>query len=318
MGKGQGFERTILITGGAGFIGSCLAERLVNQPENLVVVVDNLLTGELRKLPTPKQGNLVFIRADVNNLEDMTSIFHRYAFDFVFHYAALVGVKRTQAHPIMVLNDVNGFRNILSLSKNTGVQRVFFSSSSEVYGEPVEFPQNELTTPLNSRIPYAIVKNLGEAYFRSYHKEYGLPFTIFRFFNTYGPRQSTDFVISLFISRALRNEDILIYGDGLQTRTFCFIEDNLDATVKALFENKSLNDVVNLGNDEEVTILDLAKTIIQMTGSKSGISHVPRLSEGDMSRRQPDVSKMKELLGRNLVSLEDGLAEILKDTSYIL
>lgn len=210
----------ILVTGGAGFIGSSLAERLAQNKDNQVIIVDNLVTGSKAKIPTSEFNNLEFIRADVNSTEDITSIFHSFSFDYVFHYAALVGVKRTQAHPVMVLNDTLGIRNVLTLSKNTGVKRVYYSSSSEVYGEPVEFPQNEHTTPLNSRIPYAIVKNIGEAYLRSYYKEYGLPFTIFRFFNTYGPKQSTDFVMSLFISSALKNKDISIYGDGLQTRTF--------------------------------------------------------------------------------------------------
>jgi len=110
--------------------------------------------------------------ADVNDFKDIASIFHSYGFDYVFHYAAMVGVKRTLAHPVMVLNDIKGFNNILNLAKNSGVKRMFYSSSSEVYGEPVEYPQNEHTTPLNSRLPYAIVKNVGEAYLRSYKKEF--------------------------------------------------------------------------------------------------------------------------------------------------
>ncbi|MFM7902004.1 MAG: NAD-dependent epimerase/dehydratase family protein, partial [Bacteroidota bacterium] len=160
-----------------------------------------------------------------------------YRFEYVFHYAALVGVKRTLENPVMVLNDITGIKNVLNLSKNTGVKRVFFSSSSEVYGEPVEFPQNEHTTPLNSRLPYAIVKNVGEAYLRSFKQEYDLAFTIFRFFNTYGPQQSNDFVMSKFITAALSNTDITIYGDGSQTRTFCYIDDNVDACLSAFYNN---------------------------------------------------------------------------------
>jgi nucleoside-diphosphate-sugar epimerase len=167
-------------------------------------------------------GNLRFIKCDVNNFQDISSVFYAYTFDYVFHYAAVVGVKRTLNHPVMVLHDLHGLENVLNLSKNTGVRRVYFSSSSEVYGEPVEFPQNEETTPLNSRLPYAIVKNVGEAYLRSYQREFGLEFTIFRFFNTYGPKQSKEFVISRFLYLALQNHDITIYGDGLQTSTFCF------------------------------------------------------------------------------------------------
>lgn len=112
-----------------------------------------------------------------------------------------------------MLKDLTGLKNVLGL-RIFGVKRVYFSSSSEVYGEPVEYPQNETTTPLNSRLPYAIVKNLGEAYLRAYKQEFDLDFTIFRFFNTYGPKQSTDFVMSKFIEAALVNKDITIYGDG--------------------------------------------------------------------------------------------------------
>jgi UDP-glucose 4-epimerase len=212
----------------------------------------------------------------------------------------------------MVLQDVNGIDNILKLSKNTGVKRVFYSSSSEVYGEPVVLPQNEHTTPLNSRLPYAIVKNIGEAYCRSYHQEYGLDYTIFRFFNTYGPKQSPDFVMSKFLQAAIKNEDITIYGDGLQTRTFCYIDDNLDACLNTFFDDKYKNDVYNIGNDQVITILNLAQTIIRITGSKSKIIHLPALKEGDMTKRQPDVTRMKELLGREMLPYEDGIRRILE------
>jgi UDP-glucuronate decarboxylase len=229
-------------------------------------------------------------------------------FDYVFHYAALVGVKRTLDNPIMVLDDIDGIKNILTLSKNTGVKRVFFSSSSEVYGEPVEFPQNEHTTPLNSRLPYAIVKNVAEAFFKSYQKEYGLEFTIFRFFNTYGPGQSDDFVVPRFIHMALNNQDITIYGDGSQTRTFCYIDDNIEATKKIFEENLHINDIVNIGSGIEVSVLDLAKKVISITGSSSKIIHLPALEEGDMTRRQPDNSKMLNVLGRSLKPVDEGIS----------
>ena len=195
---------------------------------------------------------------------------------------------------------------------------MFYSSSSEVYGEPVEYPQNEDTTPLNSRLPYAIVKNVGEAYLKSYKQEYGLDYTIFRFFNTFGPKQSKDFVVSKFISRALKNEDVQIFGDGKNTRTFCFIDDNIEACTNAFYQNKFVNDVVNIGGENEITILDLANTIIKVTGSKSRIVHLPALAEGDMTRRKPDTSKMKQLLNRKLVSLEDGLKIILANKEFII
>jgi len=201
----------------------------------------------------------------------------------------------------------------LNLSKNTAVKRVFFSSSSEVYGEPVHLPQHEHTTPLNSRLPYAIVKNVGESFCRSYKQEYDLDYTIFRFFNTYGLKQSPDFVISKFIEAAIRGENITIYGDGSQTRTFCNIRDNAEACINAMANNQFVNDVVNIGNDEAITILELAKMIIELSGSSSKIVHLPPLPEGDMTRRQPDISNMKKLLDRDFFSLRSGLIEIIKD-----
>lgn len=310
--------KKILVTGGAGFIASCLAEKLAENSEHHIVIVDDLTTGEIEKVPHSKHDNVRFIKADVNVFEDISNIFFSFQPDYVFHYAALVGVKRTLENPVKVLNDVSGIKNILNLSKSTGVKRVFYSSSSEVYGEPVELPQHEETTPLNSRLPYAIVKNIGEAYLKAYKKEFGLDFTVFRFFNTYGPKQSKDFVISKFINRALKNKDIEVYGDGSQTRTFCFIDDNIDATTNAFTKNLFIDDVVNIGSDIEMTILELAKTIVRLTGSKSKIVHLPALPEGDMTRRQPDATKMKKLLNRDFLSLEDGLKKILADTRFIL
>lgn len=309
--------RKILVTGGAGFIGSAVAEKLAENPENYVVIVDNLLTGSMVKVPQAPHGNLRFIKCDVNNFSDISGVFYAYTFDYVFHYAAVVGVKRTLNHPVLVLNDLHGLENVLKLSKNTGVRRVYYSSSSEVYGEPVEFPQNEHTTPLNSRLPYAIVKNVGEAYLRSYQKEFGLEFTIFRFFNTYGPKQSKEFVISRFLHLALTNEDITIYGDGLQTRTFCFINDNLDACLTAFYEDLHVNDVINIGGNKEVTIIDLAETIIRVTRSNSKLIHLPALEEGDMTRRLPDIAKMQDLLRREPKTLEDGLRIVIQQGQFV-
>jgi UDP-glucose 4-epimerase len=311
-------QRNILVTGGAGFIGSAIAQRLADDAANYVVVVDNLHTGTVQKIPKSRFGNVKFIKANVNDFKDISSIFNAYGFEYVFHYAALVGVKRTLDNPVMVLNDITGIKNVLNLSKNTGVKRVFFSSSSEVYGEPVEFPQNEHTTPLNSRLPYAIVKNVGEAYLRSFKQEYDLDFTIFRFFNTYGPQQSNDFVMSKFITAALSNQDITIYGDGSQTRTFCYIDDNVDACLSAFYNNKVLNDVVNIGTDDEITVLDLARRIIDLTGSSSQIVFLPALKEGDMTRRCPDNSRMKELLNRPLTTLEDGIRRLIDYRKSVL
>lgn len=305
------FKRKILVTGGAGFIASSLAEKLAEDKENLVVVLDNLSTGNIDKL-SHNSDNLRFIKADVNKYVEIMEVMLSYQFHYVFHYAAMVGVLRTQKNPIGVLDDIKGIENICRLSKNIGVRRVFYASSSEVYGEPVEFPQNVHTTPLNSRIPYAIVKNLGEAFLKSYQKEFGLNYTIFRFFNTYGPKQSKDFVISKFLYAALNNHDITIYGDGSQTRTFCYIDDNIEACTKIAYNDLFINEVVNIGNSIETSINELAEIIIRLTKSKSKIINVPPLAEGDMKRRCPDNSDMLKVLNRKLISLEDGIGKILK------
>lgn len=305
----------ILVTGGAGFVASDLALKLADDPANEVVVVDNLQTGDIAKLPLDGRPNLHFIKCDANRFEDISGVFYAHRFNYVFHYAAVVGVKRTTDNPVMVLRDIDGIRNVLDLSKNTGVKRVFFSSSSEVYGEPVEIPQNERTTPLNSKLPYAIVKNIGEAFLRSYHKEYGLDYTIFRFFNTYGPKQSRDFVVSKFLRAALAGEDITIYGDGGQTRTFCYIDDNVEACINAFKRGEVMNDVVNIGSDNEITIKALAQLIIELTGSGSRIVHLPPLAEGDMTRRMPDITRMKALLGRDMLPLREGLERIIAGAS---
>ncbi|MBL7788019.1 MAG: NAD-dependent epimerase/dehydratase family protein [Chitinophagales bacterium] len=301
----------ILITGGAGFIGSSLADRLIQDPNNFVVLVDNFLTGNAQNLPNARQANWKFIRADVNDYRSISSVMSAYRFDYVFHYAAMVGVQRTLQQPVQVLNDIQGLKNLLDLCKNTGVRKIFFASSSEVYGESVRFPQDEVNTPLNSRLPYAVVKNVGEAYCTSYQKEFGLDYTIFRFFNTYGPKQSTDFVMSKFLRAALANETITIYGDGSQSRTFCYISDNIDATVKAFYNNLYCNDVMNVGNDTETPILELAQKIVAISGSKSNIIHLPPLKEGDMRRRLPHLQRMKAVLDRPLVTLEEGIQKMI-------
>jgi nucleoside-diphosphate-sugar epimerase len=306
----------ILVTGGAGNIGSALIARLLSHSEYFVVAVDNFLTGSKHKLPAGSPENFVFINADVNDYHEISAVMTSYRFDYVFHYAAVVGVQRTLENPVLVLRDIEGIRNILDLSKNTGVKRVFYSSSSEVYGEPVEFPQNEMTTPLNSRLPYAVVKNVGESFLRSYHKQFNLAYTIFRFFNTYGPRQSEDFVVSKFLTQALRNEPITIYGAGSQTRTFCYIDDNIETTLACLRKDLCVNDVMNVGNDEEITVKALAERVIRITASKSQLTFLPALKEGDMTRRRPDITKMKAILARDLTSLENGLTKTLENKMF--
>jgi UDP-glucuronate decarboxylase len=303
--------QSILLTGGAGNIGSALARALLRNGDASVVVADNLLTGSIEKVRIDAP-NFTFVKSDCNDFDDISSLFYRFRFTHVFHFAAVVGVQRTLANPLLVLRDITGIENILRLSKNTGVERVYFASSSEVYGEPFEIPQNENTTPLNSRLPYAVVKNLGEVYLRTYEREFGLPYTIFRFFNTYGPRQSEDFVLPRFVRAALAGTPLQIYGDGAQTRTFCYVDDTVEACVKTHLSKSYENDVVNVGSDVEMTILQLAKAVIKATQSTSRLEFLPPLAEGDMSRRCPDISKMRQLLNRPLVPLEEGMRRLVE------
>ena len=297
----------VLITGGAGNIGGSLARYLSTRGDYEVLVVDNLQTGSMEKLPE-RSPRSRFIRADVNLYTDISPIFTSFQPDYVFHYAATVGVARTLKNPMEVLEDIDGIRNVLMLSKGTGVKRVFYSSSSEVYGEPVEIPQREETTPLNSRLPYAVVKNLGEIYFRTYQREFGLPYTIFRFFNTYGPLQSRDFVISKFISQALAGEELTIYGDGKQSRTFCYVDDSIEFQMLCLAKHLFVNETVNVGSDVEIDMNALAELVRTIVNPNAAVSRLPALAEGDMTRRKPDNSKMVQTLGRELLPLPEGIS----------
>jgi UDP-glucuronate decarboxylase len=294
-----------LITGGAGHIGSALVRALAKDQCNTIVVADNLLTGSIERVPI-HAANVRFARCDINVLNDIAGLFSNCRFDYVFHLAAVVGVRRTLAHPLWVLRDAAGIENVLNLSRRNGVKRVYYSSSSEVYGEPTELPQHEQTTPLNSRLPYAVVKNLGETYLRTYHREFGLGYVIFRFFNTYGPHQSEDFVVPRFVLRALRGEDIQVYGDGSQSRTFCYVDDNVEACMRAYQQGLDA-ETINIGSDHGVTIRSLAERVIAMTDSKSRLVFTSPLAEGDMRARLPDSTKMRRLLGRELTSIEEGL-----------
>jgi UDP-glucose 4-epimerase len=309
------FMKKVLITGGAGFIASSLTDALLATGNYSVVGVDNFLTGKKEFLP--RHPNYTFIECDVNNLLAFEQALAGYEFDYLFHYAAVVGVIRTTENPKMVMDDITGLQQVFEYARKRRIKRIFFSSSSEVYGEPVHLPQHEYETPLNSRLPYAVVKNLGECFCKTYLQAYGLKYTILRIFNTYGTRQSEDFVVSKFIAAAISGQDIPIYGDGNQSRTFCDIDDNIEFTLRILEEELFINDVVNVGDDKLVTVNELAECIIKLTGTRSKLIKLPPLKEGDMTRRQPNNSKMRATLNRDLVPLELGIEKILTNLQVI-
>ncbi|MGE0744771.1 MAG: NAD-dependent epimerase/dehydratase family protein [Rhodospirillales bacterium] len=296
---------TVLVTGGAGFIGSHLADMLAERFD--VVVADNLQTGDRRNLAAGPGRR--FVELDVNERPAIEFLFAKHDFRFVFHYAATVGVEYTLSHPLKVLGDIDGARNILELSRLASVERVFFASSSEVYGEPVDAVQHEDRTPLNSRLPYAVVKNLIEAYLRSYQSAYGLDYTIFRIFNTFGPRQSDAFVMTRFIRQALAGQPVTVIGDGAQSRTFNYVGNKVAAVRAAIDSPAAANQVINLGAGDEMSIRALAEKVVAAAGSASPIVHLPARAEGDMRRRQPDVGRLRQMLGTDgWTGFDDGLA----------
>ena len=304
-------RENVLITGVAGNIGSYLAKKIISEDNFNLVGVDDLSTGSANKLPS-LCDTFNFIKINVNKFDEISSIFDAYKFDYVFHFAAMVGIERVKANPIKVFDDIDGIKNILNLSENQKVKRVFFSSSSEIYGEPISLPQNEEKSPLDCKLPYPVVKNVGEILLKAYFDKFGLNYTIFRFFNTYGPNQSEDFVIPNFLRNAKSNLPIYIYGDGSQTRTFCYVDDNIDTIYKCLTQNVGNLETINVGSNIETSILELARLIIKITNSKSEIIFLkPSSKRYDQFRRKPDIEKMQNILQRGLISLEEGLKKLL-------
>lgn len=308
MTLGQLKNKTILITGGAGFIGSHLSEALLGHGGS-VVCFDDLSTGSKENVNDFLQNkNFTFINGDANKRDDLKKVFEKYKIDYVFHYAARVGVLRTLERPLEVLRDIDGIKHILELSRMHKIKKVIFSSSSEVYGEPVEIPERE-DGHLNAKLPYATVKLIGEHYMKAYYEKYHLPTCSLRFFNVYGPRQESSaygFVTGVFIRQVLGGKPITIFGDGTQTRDFVFIEDNIAASFIALFNKNTNGHAINIGTGRPVTILELAERINALSDKKAKIKFMP--SRLDILHRFPDVEKMHALLPYSAtISLDEGL-----------
>ncbi len=295
----------ILVTGGLGFVGYHLVHRLVQRTDVNVSIVDDLSYGFLENLPPKEYTNWEYYQLNVNRYEDLADLMLKKSFDIVYHLAATVGVEQTMNNPIAVMDDLKGIEHILKISSQTDVKKVLFSSSSEVYGNSACFPQNEDLSPLNAKNPYAVVKSAGEVFHRIYAQQSQLNYTIFRLFNLYGPRQRRDFVISKFLHAALRNEDITIYGNGNQSRTFCWIDDAIEVMVNAMNAPEVHNTVMNVGSQEEISINNLAKCIANKVTSTSRLIHTTSsVDYNRISKRLPDIHRMKSLLKRDLTPFE--------------
>lgn len=303
--------RTCLVTGAAGFIGSHLCERLLGLGAR-VIAVDNLSTGRIENLASSQgHARFIFIKADVNRFDEIALVFGSEPIDYVFHLAALVGVKNVIERPLEVFKDIDGTKYVLALAHAQKVKKVVYISSSEAYGEPVSLPEKEDGTLNPSpRDPYGLTKLIGESMVYYYWKKYGMPGCSLRFFNVYGPRQASSaygFVAGIFMDRALRGEPITIFGDGTQTRDFIYIDDNIEGIIRSMVIDLTHGEVLNIGSGLQTTIRDLAERVMRIAGREVPIVYQPS-REMEIKYRCPDVTKMKHLLGfEPRISLDEGL-----------
>jgi dTDP-glucose 4,6-dehydratase len=294
-----------LVTGGAGFIGSHLCEYLLDKGHS-VVAMDNLLTGDLANIERLTGRDFVFVKHDVTNYIALEG-----RLDYIFHFASPASPIDYLKLPIQTLKVGSlGTHNVLGLAKAKKA-RILLASTSEVYGDPLVHPQREdywgNVNPIGPRGVYDEAKRFSEAMVMAYHRFHGVETRIVRIFNTYGPRMRVKDgrAIPAFMSQALRNEDVTVFGDGTQTRSLCFASDLVEGIYRLMLSDE--NDPVNIGNPQELTILDLAKKVILATGSRSRIVERP-LPEDDPKIRQPDITRARKLLGwEPKVSLDEGL-----------
>jgi len=311
-------NKTILVTGGAGFIGSHLCERLLGVGAN-VVCMDNLFTGKKENIASfENDKNFKFIQGDSNNKDELRSVFEENDIEYVFHYAAILGVKRVIEKPLLVMSDLIGIEEILKLSKEFGVKKVLFSSSSEVYGFSTSLPLQEddgreFENNQNDHVHmYALVKLMGEKMMKIYNDMYKLPTCSLRFFNVFGPRQESSsygFVTGVFINQVIKGEQPTVFGDGFQTRDFIYIDDNVNLAINAMVNDKANGQVINIGVGRQTTIVDLAERIIKISAKDL----TPKFVDGriEIQYRSPDTTKMRKILQ---MKIEDNLDENLKKT----
>ena len=295
-----------LITGGAGFIGSHLVSEIIDNAEK-IIVLDNLITGSLSNINQFKDNkNFEFVEHDIqHHYEPKENL------DYVIHLASCASPVAYSENPINTLKSGSiGTINALGIARKFN-SKFLLTSTSEVYGDPKQSPQSESywgnVNPVGPRSMYDESKRFAEAATQAYITEYSVNATIIRIFNTYGPNMQLDDgrVVTNFIKQSLEDEDITVYGDGQQTRSFSYIKDTVSGLLKALYYEKS--DIFNIGNDNEITINELAEYIIQLTNSKSKIINKP-LPKDDPMQRRPDLTKSQSILGyKPQIDLEEGL-----------
>ena len=309
--KNYGLAKRILVTGGAGFLGSHLCQALLKEG-NEVICVDNFYTGRRANI-AHLVSNAIFeiLRHDI--------CFPLYVeVDQIYNLACPASPVHYQFDPVQTTKtSVHGAINMLGLAKRVKA-RILQASTSEVYGDPSVHPQQESywgnVNPIGSRSCYDEGKRCAETLFFDYRRQHNLQIKVARIFNTYGPRMHPNDgrVVSNFIMQALDNKDITIFGDGNQTRSFCYVDDLIDGLIKLMDSSDDFTGPVNLGNPVEITILQLAKKIIELTGSKSEIIYKP-LPEDDPRQRQPSIKLAEEQLEwKPKIKLEDGLRETIK------
>jgi dTDP-glucose 4,6-dehydratase len=303
-------KQRIVITGAAGFIGSHLSEALLDRGYE-VIGVDNLLTGDTANIAHLANRDFTFIKHDVTNYINIDG-----PVGFVLHWASPASPIDYLELPIPTLKvGALGTHKALGLAKAKGA-RFVLASTSEVYGDPLEHPQKETywgnVNPIGPRGVYDEAKRFAEAMTVAYHRYHGIDAKIVRIFNTYGPRMrlKDGRAVPAFMSQALRHEDVTVFGDGTQTRSFTYITDLIDGIIRLMLSD--VNDPVNIGNPREMTIEEIARTIIEMTGSRSRIVYQP-LPTDDPKIRQPDITRARTLLGwEPKVPLEEGLVRTIE------
>jgi UDP-glucose 4-epimerase len=314
----------ILVTGGFGFIGSHLCERLIREG-HFVTVLDNGATGRKSNLADLLNSEkLAIVEGSILDVALLESVARNC--DYIFHLAAAVGVFNIVNNPLeSLLTNIRGTENVLEAASKRGTP-VFLTSSSEVYGKNVSNSLKEsddriLGSPTTLRWSYSEAKAIDESLAYAYHVERGLETRIVRFFNTVGPRQlgAYGMVLPRFVDFALNNKPITIYGDGRQTRCFAHVYDVIDAIIAVAFASNTIGKVVNIGNNEEISINDLALKVIEQTGASSKVTYIPyseAYGDGfeDMERRVPDIRLIYELVGwEPSRKLETIIADIVKD-----